>query len=140
MIRAVIDTNIVLDALASREPFRAVAEQIFLMAAQEKFSGFITASSITDIYYLLRKKSSDLAAREAIRKLLTIFSIISVSGQDCQAALNSSIADYEDALVATCATREKLDYIVTRDAAFLKNCQLTISPEKFIKTCMIYTK
>jgi predicted nucleic acid-binding protein len=121
MIKALIDTNVVLDALASREPFRADAEKIFLMAAEEEFHGFITANSITDIYYLTRKNVSEATAREAIRNLLQLFTVVDVRGEDCELALDSPIADYEDALVATCAARAEVDYIVTRDEDFLKN-------------------
>ena len=59
MIKALIDTNVVLDALAGREPFRAEAERIFMLAAEEKFQAFVTANSITDVYYLVRKNTSE---------------------------------------------------------------------------------
>lgn len=120
MIKALIDTNIVLDALASREPFRGDAEKIFMLAAEEKFQGFVTASSITDIYYLARKNVSEAAAREAIRNLLHLFTVVDISGKDCEAALDSSIGDYEDALVRVCAEKAGVNFIVTRDEDFLK--------------------
>ncbi len=120
MIRALIDTNVVLDALASREPFRADAEKIFMLAAEEKLQAFVTANSITDIYYLIRKNVSDAAAREALRNLLQLFTVVGISGDDCEAALDSPIADYEDALAAVCAVKAGVDHIVTRDEDFLK--------------------
>jgi len=73
MIKALIDTNVVLDALAAREPYRAEAERIFMLAAEEKFQGFVTANSITDIYYLIKKNTSEATAREALRNLLQVF-------------------------------------------------------------------
>jgi predicted nucleic acid-binding protein len=120
MIKAFIDTNVVLDALASREPFRAQAEKLFLLAAAEKFQGFVTASSITDIYYLIRKNVSDSMARESLRNLFQLFSVIDISAEDCETALESSIADYEDALAATGAAKAGVNYIITRDKDFLQ--------------------
>lgn len=120
MIRALIDTNVVLDALASREPFREDAEKIFMLAAQEKFQGFIAANSITDLYYLVRKKVSEAAAREAIRNLLLLFTVVDICGEDCETALNAPIDDYEDALVAICAVKAGVDFIVTRNEEFLQ--------------------
>jgi predicted nucleic acid-binding protein len=120
MIKALIDTNVVLDALAAREPFRAEAERIFLLAAEEKFQGFVTANSITDVYYLIKKSASKAVAREALRNLLQVFAIVDIYAKDCVRALESSVQDYEDALIAVCASRIGADYIVTRDGDFLQ--------------------
>jgi predicted nucleic acid-binding protein len=120
MIRALIDTNVVLDALASREPFRADAEKIFMLAAEERYQGFVTANSVTDIYYLIRENVPEAAAREALRHLLRLFAVVDTGGEDCEMALDSPIADYEDALAAICAARAGADCVVTRDEEFLR--------------------
>jgi len=135
MLKALIDTNVVLDALASREPFRAEAEKIFMLAAEEKFRGFVTANSITDIYYLVRKSVSDATAREALRKLFHLFTIVDISGEDCEAALESPSDDYEDALVANSAAKAGIDHIITRDADFLKTQAgvSVVAPAEFLK-------
>jgi len=135
MIKALIDTNVVLDALAAREPFRADAEKIFLLAAQGKCQGFVTANSVTDIYYLVRKNASEAVAREALRNLLQVFAIVDIDGEDCENALESPIDDYEDALVAVCAAKIDVDYIITRDQNFLRAEPLVrvISPAEFLK-------
>lgn len=52
-MKILVDTNIIIDALTSREPFREDAEQVFLLAANQIEDMYITASSATDIYYLL---------------------------------------------------------------------------------------
>lgn len=54
-MKILVDTNVIMDALTGREPFREVAEQIFLLAANRIEDIYITASSATDIYYLVRK-------------------------------------------------------------------------------------
>jgi predicted nucleic acid-binding protein len=51
---------------------------------------------------------------------LAVFSIIDVTGDDCRKALELDIADFEDALLMVCAYNIKADYIVSRDAEFLK--------------------
>jgi predicted nucleic acid-binding protein len=135
MIKALIDTNVVLDALATREPFHAEAERIFLLTAEEKCQGFVTAGSITDIYYLVRKNASEAVAREALRNLFQLFVIVDISGKDCEHALESPLADYEDALIAVCASRIGADYIVTRDEDFLRaqSPVCVIAPAGFLK-------
>jgi len=121
VIKALIDTNVVLDALAARKPFHAEAESIFLLTAQEKCQGFITANSLTDIYYLVRKNASESLAREALRNLLQLFSVVDICALDCENALESPLDDYEDALVAVCASKIGSEYIITRDENFLQS-------------------
>ncbi len=50
-----IDTNVILDAVAKRSPFNESAEKILFLIAENKINAFITANTVTDIYYLTRK-------------------------------------------------------------------------------------
>ena len=54
-MKILVDTNVIIDALTSRQPWKESAEQIFIMAANQLIEMYITASSATDIYYLIRK-------------------------------------------------------------------------------------
>lgn len=48
-MKVVVDTNVILDALAKREPWNNEADQIFIMAANQRIEAYITANSVTDI-------------------------------------------------------------------------------------------
>jgi len=119
-MKIIIDTNVVLDFFLSREPHASDAKQLFLMVSQEKVEAFTTASSITDIYYVTAKRLGSEPAREAVKYLLKFLGIIAVDGQDCLAALNLPIDDFEGALITVCSHKEVIDYIVTNDRDFLK--------------------
>ena len=73
-MKVLVDTNIIIDALTGREPFHIAAEKIFLLAANQIADMYITASSATDIYYLLRKHlhSTD-QAKIVMSKLYDLF-------------------------------------------------------------------
>jgi predicted nucleic acid-binding protein len=131
-VKALIDTNVVLDTLANREPYSKQSDVIFDLIAKENITGYIITSSVTDVYYLLRKTLSDTDSRIKIEDLLNLLEVIEVKKADCYTALRSSIKDYEDALIFVCADREELDFIVTRDEKFL-NYQKVISPSKFLE-------
>ncbi|MCL2124268.1 MAG: PIN domain-containing protein [Desulfovibrionaceae bacterium] len=135
MIKALIDTNVVLDALAGREPFRAEAEKIFMLAAEVKFQAVVTANCITDVYYLVRKNTSETLAREALRNLFQVFAVVDIRGKDCENALESAIGDYEDALAAACASKIDADSIITRDGDFLQaqSPVPVVAPAGFLK-------
>ena len=132
MINALIDTNVIIDSLAARKPFNNESDTIFDLIKSGEITGYITASSVTDIYYLLNKAIGYDLCQKAITNLLDAFEVITVTKSDCQNALKSAIKDYEDALVAECADKAGLDYIITRDNKFL-NYPHTISPTELIK-------
>lgn len=135
MKKVLLDTNIVLDGIAAREPFRESAEAIFRLIRNKKITGCITASGVTDIYYISRKSRSEPETRDALRILLNTFSIIDVRGNECRDALESPLDDYEDALLVACGIKAGIDCIVTRDKHLL-NAKKTgvgiLSPESFL--------
>jgi predicted nucleic acid-binding protein len=135
-LKVLVDTNVILDAIAAREPFRQDAERIILMAAEEKIEGFISAKSITDIYYVARRNLSEKAVREALRNLFSVFSILAVDSDDCKVALDFPLEDYEDAILAVCGHRAGMDCIISRDKDFLESNTIlqVVSPPVFLKT------
>lgn len=115
-MKILVDTNVIIDALTGREPFREAAEQIFMLAANQIENMYITASSATDIYYLIRKHLHNAdQAKKTMSKLYELFYILDVTSNDCHEALSSKEKEYEDAVIASCANRNQMDYIVTRN-------------------------
>lgn len=133
-MKILIDTNVIIDALTSREPWNESAEKIFIMAANHIINMYITASSATDIYYLVRKHLHDTnMAKQIMGKLYSLTGILEVTGSDCVDALASPITDYEDAVVARVAANAEMDYIVTRNVKdFQKGMVKVILPGEFI--------
>ncbi len=134
-MKALVDTNIIIDALTGREPFRESAEKIFMFAANQIEDLYITASSATDIYYLMRKHMhSSEQAKKAISKLFELFYILDVTSEDCRQALLPDIKDYEDAVVSYCAVRNRMDYIVTRNIKDYQGSKIkAVLPDEFIR-------
>lgn len=134
-MKILIDTNIVIDALTSREPWNKSAEKLFIMAANDIMDMYITASSATDIYYLIRKHLYDAESAKLIMgKLYSLVGILEVTESDCMDALVSPIMDYEDAVLEQVARRSKMDYIVTRNQKDYKSgITKVFSPKEFIK-------
>ena len=127
-----LDTNVILDTLLEREPYNKHSDQIFKLAATDDIVGHFNASSITDIYFIARKKLTDAESRKKIRIIMNLFEVIEVTEGDCLKALDSIMPDFEDALVTVCADKVNIDYIITRDNEFLK-LPKAISPDKFLK-------
>jgi len=130
-MKVLLDTNVIVDNLAVREPFHKNANAIFNLIVEERITGYVNTSGITDIYYILSKIFDDTANRAKIRVILNLLQPVEVTKEDCLIALDSPMPDFEDALVAVCADKVDIDYIVTRDEEFLKNPN-TISPSDFL--------
>lgn len=134
-MKILIDTNVIIDALTSREPFREDAEQIFMFAANRIEDMYITASSATDIYYLVRKYlHSTEQAKSVMSKLYELFYILDVTSSECKEALLSDMNDYEDAVISCCAVHNHIDYIVTRNIKDYERSKVNaILPEQLLK-------
>lgn len=134
-MKILVDTNVIIDALTGREPFWESAEQIFMLAANMIEDMYITASSATDIYYLIRKHLHNTEqAKSTMSKLYQLFGILDVTAKDCHDALLSDMKDYEDAVISCCAERNQMDYIVTRNIKdYEKSKVKVLLPDDFIK-------
>lgn len=134
-MNVMLDNNVLIDALANREPFCKEAQEILRLVAQEELCGFFSVNSATDIYYILRKVSGADQARKAVAQLLRILFAVSVTSEDCTNALATNIDDFEDALLAVCAEKMQADCIVSRDVEFQHASTLipVISPSELLK-------
>ena len=134
-MNALIDTCIIIDALQSREPFSKDAETIFLSVANRRCVGFLTANSVTDIYFLMHKALHSTAeTRKALGILFSLFEIIDTCGIDCRKALTSGVSDYEDAVMIETAARAEIDCIVTRNLKDYAGAPMPVySPTQFIE-------
>ena len=115
-MKIMCDTNVILDVLLDREPFVEDSYKILSLCEEHRIDGFVSASSITDIYYLVRKytHSTELAYK-AIGKLLEIVKVCSVTNNDVLVAYQKKAKDFEDCLLATCAKSIRCDFIITRN-------------------------
>jgi len=136
MITALIDTNVVLDYAEEREGFFEVAEEIFMQMWQGSFIGFVSASAVTDIYFFLEKhhKSSETALSLLIMLLETL-DVLAVDSQTIETAIESDMADFEDAVQSAAAQDCEIDIVITRDKTGFHDSGLNVySPEEFLET------
>lgn len=134
-MKAVVDTCIIVDVLQKREPFYKAAMDIVLAVSNKECFGILTAKSITDIYYILRRSIHDESkVRQLINTLFTLFHVDDTYSSDCRLAIHSPMKDYEDAVMVQTAVRLSADCIITRNLKDYKLAPLPIfSPEEFVE-------
>ena len=134
-MRVLFDVNILVDALVDREPFNAPAQQLILCIERQHLEGFLTADSLTNLYYGLHRLTHDKSTtRRLIQNTFKLFDILDVTASDCHLALASPCPDFEDALLIETAHRHHLDYIVTRNPKdFAPSSVPVITPENLLQ-------
>lgn len=111
-----MDTCVIVDVLQDRKPFSEDGKALFLAVANQKIKGYLSAKSVTDIYYLIHRYThNDQESRKILNQLFALFGVLDTAGEDCRKAIFSEMKDYEDAVMVQSAWRCDMDGIVTRN-------------------------
>jgi len=134
-VRVLIDTNIVLDFLLQREPFFQDAEMLFQTIDAGQVTGYITATTLTDIFYISRKHTRSIEqARQAVSATLNAMAICPIDRDVLESAFNSGLNDFEDAVQIFSAVAQELDAILTRDTkGFLSSPVPVLSVQELLR-------
>ena len=132
-IRALIDTNVLLDHLAQRTSFYQDAATIFSMVDDGSMIGIVSSLSIVNCAYVLPKHYDGKAVLEKIKEMLRIFTISNVDTTMLEDAANLTPYDYEDAVQYLSALPYRPDVIITRDKKGFNDFGiLVMTPTEFV--------
>lgn len=133
-MNVLVDTNVLLDFVLEREPFVDYAEQVFEAAKHHSIQLFMSATTITDLYYIARKEKGKEQTLALIEDLLQFVEVASVDKTVILHALRSELPDFEDAVQEGAAKQAAISTIVTRNEADFTQSDLDIyHPETFVK-------
>ncbi len=133
MTRVLLDINVVLDVLASREPFADDAEAVLRQVEARTIEGLVAAHTITTLHFLLSKHVGKAKARRVLTDLLHVIRVVPVDEDRIRHALALDWTDFEDAVQAACAEKAEADYLVTRDKrGFKKSPVKTVTPPELL--------
>ena len=125
-MRVLFDTNVVLDVLLSREPWLEDGRTLWQAADEGWLTVFVTATTLTDIFYVARRLADIPRARQAVQVCLDAFEIVAVDRNALERAQQLSGSDFEDNVQIACAEASELDAIVTRDASRFAGSPLAV--------------
>lgn len=136
MKKLFIDTNIVLDLLAKREPFYESSAKMFSLADRNEIQMSVSSLTFANTNYVLSKLKSASEAKEILRKFKLLVHIVSLSEKIVDLALNdSAFKDFEDGLQYYSALESNQDIIITRNQKDFKSSQVAImSAEEFLSS------
>ena len=114
-MKVLLDTNIIIDIALERQPYFTNSETVLAFVEQGQIEGYISASTISDLYYLIRKQKGRDLTIEFLQEILTFCQIATVNQDAIIMAFTTNFHDFEDSIQYSTAVVNKLDAIITRN-------------------------
>jgi len=128
-----IDTNVLLDVLDHRKPFYDDSAAVWTLAEKAQVSGYISAISFNNIFYIGRKQSTAGTIRKTLTLLRDIFKVVALDEQILNQAIDSGFKDFEDAIQYFSAIRVDADCIISRNLNHYKKSDIPVlTPTEFL--------
>lgn len=130
-----VDSDIIIDFFTDREPHANPASELFELNEQSIVKLYISAISINNIYYIVRKFLGHKKSIEVIETLAEMTEIIGTTKAEILQALKNEFSDYEDSIQYSSAlTIENLDAIITQNIKDYRNSSIAVmTPLNFLK-------
>jgi len=131
-----IDSDVVIDFFTDRTPFANPASEIFELNEQGKIQLYLSAASINNIYYIVRRFLGHKNTLKVIEDLTEMTEIVGTSKQEILQALKNDFKDFEDSIQYSCAlTIKDVEAILTRNVKDYSNSKIAVfTPENYLKT------
>jgi len=137
-MKVLIDTNIILDVLSNRKEFVDDSSKVFKLCEIKRIIGYVSALSIPNLVYILRKELNKDKVKNLVEKLMLIFDIVELKEEDIKQATELNFTDYEDAIQSCQASRLKLDFIITRNIKDYKNSKVkAVNPSELLENILL---
>jgi predicted nucleic acid-binding protein len=127
MKKLFIDTNIVIDLLAKREPFYQESAKLFSLADKKKVELIVSALTFANTNYILSKLNDSKTARDILSKFKVLVTVADLNDKIIELSLNDKdFSDFEDGLQYYSALEYEADIIITRNLKDFKSSQIPV--------------
>ncbi len=127
-MKLLIDTNVILDMVLNRKDCN-ISMKLFRKVKEIGASAYITASSVTDIFYIIRKETHDTSLTYVIMEnIFRLVAVLSVTEKDIQDAFGQKWIDFEDCVQYMTGKNSRMDYIITVNRKDYADALLPVMP------------
>lgn len=135
MKRLLIDTNIVIDLLAKREPHYFESAQLFSLADKKQIKLSTSSLTFANTNYVLIKLKTPNESKSILRKFKLLVDVLPLDDKVISLALNDTdFEDFEDGLQYFSAIENDQDIIITRNLKDFKKSTIPVMTAKqFLK-------
>jgi predicted nucleic acid-binding protein len=121
-----VDTNIIIDLLAKREPFYKDAQDLFTLSDKKEIQLCISSLSLANAYYSIVKHHKEVDAKKYLAKFKVLVKVLPLEDKAIELALASDFNDFEDGLQYFVAMDNESDIIITRNKNDFKNSKIPV--------------
>jgi predicted nucleic acid-binding protein len=133
-VKVLLDTNVILDIALVRLPFYNSSDQVYSFIEQGQLEGYVSASTFSDLYYIIRKERGRNWALSFLTRLASTCQVAIVNRDAITMALTANFRDFEDAIQYSTAVVNQLDVIVTRNSQdFPVTIPRILTPQQLIQ-------
>jgi predicted nucleic acid-binding protein len=134
MSRLFLDTNVILDLLAHRDPHFDSIARLATLADQKKLVLVSSPLSFTTVDFILNKYESEESVRTKLRKFKIICEVCVVNEETVEKGLNSPFKDFEDSVQYYSALQANCSVIITRNGKDFKHSNIPVmTAEEYLK-------
>lgn len=126
VLRALIDTNVVLDWLLDRKPWSDAAQPLWDARDAGDVVAYLPASVVTDIFYVIRRQADIPTAFSAVDQVFAAFGLYAVDESLLRQARALPGNDFEDNVQIACATSAQVDLSITRNPADFRTSPIPV--------------
>ncbi len=130
-----IDSDVVIDFFTDREPHANPASELFDLNERGEVKLYLSAVSLNNIYYIVRRYLGHKKTLEVIEDLVIMTEIIGTTRKEIVQALKNNFKDFEDSIQYSSAlTIDGIEAIITRNIKDYKNSEIAVmTPLNYLK-------
>lgn len=130
-----IDSDVVIDFFADREPYANPASELFELNERGVIRLYLSAVSINNIYYIVRRFLGHNKAVEVIEELTGLTEIIGTTKKEIVRALKNNFKDFEDSIQYSSALAvDGIEAIITRNVKDYRHAEIAVmTPLEYLK-------
>jgi predicted nucleic acid-binding protein len=93
-VKVLIDTNVIVDVALEREPFYAESDRILTFVEEGQIQGYVSASTFSDLYYIIRRDKGRDWTLDFLRQLATFCQVATVDNSVISIALTCNFQGF----------------------------------------------
>ena len=134
MLRIFIDSDIILDLLARREPYYIHAAKLFTLIDRKEILAYTSPLVFANLHYILSKLKSNSQALKYLKELKSLVNVLPIDEKIIDRSLSSEFRDFEDAIQYFTAKAADVSFLISRNKKDYKKATITVcTAEEFLK-------
>jgi predicted nucleic acid-binding protein len=121
-----VDTDIVLDLLARRDPFYNSAARLFSLAETGDISLAVSSLTFANLFYILRKQISTRHALGVLSSFKQLVTVLPVDDAIVEQSLKAGFSDFEDAMQYYAALNAGCSTLLTRNGRHYRKAEIAV--------------